>query len=148
MGIHAECENCGYKYHLKEELARRKVKCKNCRSVFLVPPADHDIVTQSPSGNPIIAHAPRKKDFELAFGDNENIDRVSEHVERHFGKIEMVWHEMVSDVVHIDVHWVKPTPERNYHALVTSGMSDRPMTVPEGAEAFRYSELLVCLPPD
>src|SRR6185295_2314308 len=68
--------------------------------------------------------------------------------ERHFGKIEMVWHEMISDLVHIDVHWVKPTAERNYHTLVTSGMSDRPMTVPEGAEAFRYSELVFCLPPD
>jgi hypothetical protein len=27
-------------------------------------------------------------------------------------------------------------------------MSDRPMTVPEGAEAYRYGELVICLPPD
>jgi len=148
MGIRAECKNCGYKYHLKEELAGRKVKCKICRAVFLVPPTDHDVVTQSQAGNPVIAHAPRKKDFQYAIGDIENIDRISAHIERHFGKIEMVWHEMISDLVHVDVHWVKPTADRNYHTLVTSGMSDRPMTAPEGAEAYRYGELVICLPPD
>jgi hypothetical protein len=57
-------------------------------------------------------------------------------------------HELVSDLVHIDVHWVQPTPERNYHTLVTSGMSDRPMTVPPAQEAFAFAELVMHLPPD
>src|SRR5262249_53710239 len=35
-----------------------------------------------------------------------------------------------------------------YHTLVTSGMSDLPMSAPEGAEECRFAELLVSLPPD
>ena len=31
---------------------------------------------------------------------------------------------------------------------ITTGMSDKPMHVPDGAEDFRYAELVVCLPPD
>jgi hypothetical protein len=146
MGIQAECETCGYKYTLKVELAGKKVKCKICQAKFRVPPADHDIVTRSPAGNPIVAHAPRKKEFEVAIGDEESIGQVSDHIERHFGTIDMVWHEMVSDLVHVDVHWIKPTAERPHHILVTSGMSQRPMTVPQGAEDYRYAELVICLP--
>jgi ribosomal protein S27E len=135
MGIRVACEKCGYKYHLKDELAGKKVKCKICRATFAVP-----------AGGPVYVHAPRTKDFELAIGDNENIEQIANHVECHFGKIATVFHEIISDLVHVDVHWVQPTGERPYHTLVTSGMSDRPMTVPEGAENLRYAELMLCLP--
>jgi Suppressor of fused protein (SUFU) len=43
---------------------------------------------------------------------------------------------------------VPPTPDHPYCALITTGMSDRPANIPEGAEKFRYTELLICLPPD
>jgi hypothetical protein len=33
-------------------------------------------------------------------------------------------------------------------ALVTTGMSDRPMTVPKGQEKYRYAELVIYLPAD
>lgn len=147
MGIRVECEQCGYKYHLKDELAGKKVKCKICRTTFVVPRQAKDIVKNAPGGGQIIAHAPRTKDFEFAIGNEESIEQVSGHIERHYGKIEIVWHEILSDLVHIDVHWVRPTSTRPYHALITSGMSDRPMTVPSGAEAFRYGEIMICLPP-
>jgi hypothetical protein len=42
---------------------------------------------------------------------------------------------------------VAPTEERNYYTLVTCGMSNLAMTVPQGADEFRYAELMVCLPP-
>jgi hypothetical protein len=48
----------------------------------------------------------------------------------------------------VDVHWIKPTSTRPYHTLVTTGMSDRPMQAPARAEAFRYAEVLICLPPE
>jgi suppressor of fused protein SUFU len=135
MGIRVDCEQCGYKYHLKEELAGRKVKCKICKATFVVP-----------AGSPVIVHAPRSKDFEFAIGDGESIERITDHIERHFGKIALVWHEMIFDLVHVDVHWVQPTAERPYHTLVTSGMSDKQMTAPEGAADFRYGEVMLCLP--
>ncbi|WP_288883017.1 suppressor of fused domain protein [Pedobacter panaciterrae] len=86
------------------------------------------------------------KGFEPAIGDGDNIDAISNHIEKHVGKIESVFHEIVSDKVHIDVHWVKPTEHRPYHTLVTSGMSDKPMNVPEEADNLQYAELCVLLP--
>jgi hypothetical protein len=52
---------------------------------------------------------------------------------------------MYSELVHIDVHLVPPQPERDFHTLVTSGMSDRPMQGPDGP---CHAELLISLPPD
>lgn len=101
----------------------------------------------SESGAPIFRHERRKHDFEPAFGDSEAIEQITGHIDAHVGRPANVFHELVSELVHLDVHVVDPTPERDYYTLVTSGMSDRPMAVPEGAEEFRYAELLICLPP-
>ena len=101
----------------------------------------------SPSGDPIYRYDDVKpKEFTPAFGDGENIEAITEHIEKHVGKIETVFHEIVSDQVHIDVHWVKPTDKFPFHTLITSGMSDKPMKVPEGLEAHRFAELCVLLP--
>lgn len=102
---------------------------------------------QSSSGYPIYRHGPRTKEFQLASGDAEAMARIEEHIEAHIGKIEGVYHEIISDLVHVDIFIVAPTPERNYYTLVTCGMSNLPMTVPEGAENFKYAELMICLPP-
>jgi hypothetical protein len=58
-----------------------------------------------------------------------------------------VWHELASDLVHIDVHVTPPSPGRPRYTLVTSGMSDRPMSVPPGIDS-RYAELMTALPAD
>jgi hypothetical protein len=72
------------------------------------------------------------------------VDAIARHVERHLGPVASVFHELISDTVHLDVHWVKPMPARPYHFLVTSGMSDRAMAAPGGAP--RHVELVVTLP--
>lgn len=97
------------------------------------------------SGAPIFRYTDGEKEWEAAQGE-ECIEQISDHIERHIGSVDMVFHEVLSDTVHIDVHHVKPTPGRPFHTLVTSGMSDLPMTVPEGAEVPRYLELMVTLP--
>jgi hypothetical protein len=102
---------------------------------------------RSESGAPIYHHKSRQRDFELAAGDEQTIEAVTTHVERHVGKPAHVFHELISDLVHVDVHVVEPTPERNYSTLVTSGMSDRPMSAPEEYPELRHAELVVCLPP-
>lgn len=89
-----------------------------------------------------------EKPFEFALGDSENIERISQHIEQHVGKVTSVFHELISDKVHIDVHQVAPTPARPYYTLVTSGMSDRAMRPPEGYEDCAFAELAICLPPD
>ena len=73
-------------------------------------------------------------------------EAIARHVERHLGPIESVFHELISDAVHLDVHWVKPTAARPFHLLVTSGMSDRPMRVPAELDAPRHIELVATLP--
>ena len=44
--------------------------------------------------------------------DGRYLDPISSHIERHLGPIDNVLHEIVSDVVHIDLHHVRPTAER------------------------------------
>lgn len=88
-----------------------------------------------------------QKAFEGASGD-PSIDEISDHIEKHIGEIHMVLHELVSEQVHIDVHWVKPTKEHPFHTLITSGMSDKPMQTPEEVDGCDYAELSICLPKD
>jgi hypothetical protein len=97
------------------------------------------------SGSPIHVHKERERPFRPAVG-SEDSQRIEEHIERHIGPIHMVWHELISDLIHLDVHHIKPTPERHVHTLVTSGMSDLPMSPPEEVADCKYAELLITLP--
>ena len=78
---------------------------------------------------------------ELVAGDQGLINAISDHVERHFGKVPTVMHEIVSMHAHIDLHVVVPTKERPAITVVTSGMSERPMA------NGKYAELMLILPP-
>ena len=100
---------------------------------------------RSKSGDPIYRHQHRDREFEPAFGDEQTIERICSHIERYVGRPEIAFHEFVSDMVHVDIHWVQPREDRNYHTLVTSGMSDRAMAAPE--PSLRFAELMICLPP-
>ena len=71
-------------------------------------------------------------------------DPVAEHIATHLGKPALVFHETAPDAVQIDIHVIQPTPSFPYVRLVTSGMSQKPMTVPEGAPP--YAELIMALP--
>ena len=99
----------------------------------------------SMSGAPIFRYTDGEKEWESPQGE-ECIEEISDHIERHIGNIDMVFHEIISDAVHIDVHHVKPSKERPFHTLVTSGMSDLPMKVPDGVESAKYMELMITLP--
>lgn len=105
-------------------------------------PIDSNVVSMS--GQPIWRHG-EPAEWQAPQGE-QSIEQISEHVEQHLGKIESVFHEIVSDTVHIDVLWVKATEEVPFHRLVTSGMSDLPMHMPEGVKASRYAEVMMTLP--
>lgn len=76
------------------------------------------------------------------------LEQISSHITAHLGPVDFVLHELVSDTVHIDVHIVKPTADYPWYRLVTSGMSDLPMTIPDGADAPAHAELVITLPAD
>lgn len=75
-------------------------------------------------------------------------EAITGHVRRHIGPTRDVLHERISDTVHIDILPVPPTDAQPYWSFVTSGMSDRPMAAPKGAEAWRHGELMIRLPAD
>lgn len=100
----------------------------------------------SDSGNPIYIYSEEEQRSGPVTSSSEDVELIEKHIEQHVGKAEFVWHELLSDLVHIAVHWVKPSPARRAHTLLTTGMSDLPMTTPPGAEKFKYCELLITLP--
>lgn len=108
---------------------------------------EEDELERSASGAPIWRHQD-EAEFELALGDSDNIERIVEHIERYIGPVDNVFHELISDQVHIDVHVINPTEKRPFYTLVTSGMSDKPMNAPAEYPELAYSELMICLPPD
>lgn len=60
-----------------------------------------------------------------------------------------MWHELFSDLVHLDVAMWMPTPARPMYTFATAGMSDLRMSVPDGAResgSTDRAELVVCLP--
>ena len=79
-------------------------------------------------------------------GNYNHIEAISDHIEKYIGEIEYVLHELVSPLVHIDVHVIKPIPERNFYTFVTSGMSEMAMILEDGSE--KYAEVFICLPSD
>ncbi|MDO7844897.1 suppressor of fused domain protein [Hymenobacter sp. M29] len=113
-------------------------------------PGPDDEPELSPSGAPIYRYEDvEPAPFELASGDDVTISAISDHIERHLGPVKGVYHEIISDKVHLDVHVVAPSADFPFYALITSGMSDRPMNVPPEAsadDAPRFAELCILLP--
>ena len=93
-----------------------------------------------------LRHQPSERELEFSAGDPELVEAVSDHLERSFGAEPTVFHEVVSDLVHVDVHLVPPDGDRAWTTLVTSGLAERPMTVPEGLEEHRFAELVLACP--
>lgn len=73
---------------------------------------------------------------------------IQKHIEAYLGEIDSVFHELVSDALHIDIFYIKPNAKRNVHTFVTCGMSNLAMTTPKGHESQQYCELMISLPPD
>jgi Suppressor of fused protein (SUFU) len=100
----------------------------------------------SPGGSNIFRHEAAEREWTAP--EHAEAEEIEEHLARFIGEASWVFHEIVSDLVHLDVHIVEPTAERDWWTLFTTGMSALPMTVPEGCEALRYAELMVMLPAD
>jgi len=100
----------------------------------------------SEGGTPILRHEHREREWTVPQHHGEHLEEIEKHLEKHVGKVATVFHEIVSDLIHLDVLFVTASKDRPYHLLVTSGVSDEPMHVPEGAEQYRRAELMIALP--
>lgn len=80
----------------------------------------------------------------------EEMEAVEGHIEQYFGKVENVFHELVSPDIHVDICIVPPTEERDYYTLVTMGMGAHRMNVPEELAEYKLerAELAIALPAD
>lgn len=97
----------------------------------------------------ILRHQPVYDDFVPSDGPRPGVpEAIDQHVERFFGPVESVLHEMISHLVGVHVLVTAPTEERPYRTLITSGMSERPMTMPADVEVSPYAELMLALPAD
>jgi hypothetical protein len=102
---------------------------------------------RTPSGSPVYRHAaPPERTFTPAAEPAETREELEAHIARHFGEPDNVLHEILSELIHLDVHLIRPTPERDHWTLFTTGMSDRPMSTPQGASKYQYAELMLKLP--
>ncbi|RKN16555.1 suppressor of fused domain protein [Micromonospora musae] len=102
-----------------------------------------------PRGSGVLRHQSLHDGFVAAQGPRQGFaEAIDRHIEEHFGPVEFVYHEIASHLVGVHVYVVGPTEERPYRTLITSGMSDLPMTVPDGHDISRYAELMLSLPAD
>lgn len=108
------------------------------------PPNDEQAESDARAG--ILRHAARDRPWTPPTQVGEFMEEIESHLTKHVGPVETVFHEIVSDLVHLDVHFIPATDERPVHVLFTTGVSDRPMTVPAGAEEYARAELLIQLP--
>lgn len=79
-------------------------------------------------------------------GDLDLIEAVIDHWEQFLGPCTMVYDEIVSEFVHIDVYQFGPDPISGLTTFVTSGMAEKPMNVPaevSNPENYQYAELVL-----
>lgn len=81
--------------------------------------------------------------------------KYAEEIDAHFARLypereTSVFHEIVSDTVHIDLNIMAPTKEEPFYVVYTTGMSALPMHLPEELEKdyshLKYGELQLHLP--
>ncbi len=107
-----------------------------------------DDETRSKGGSEIIRHAPREVGLTLAESATaEWNEAIDSHMTEYVGVTTFVFHELVSDKVHLDVHVIPPGSGRPFFTLYTTGMSAKPMTKPQGAPGSDHAELSILLPP-
>ena len=97
------------------------------------------------------ANVIRHEDAQLFMdvGGISSAREIEEHIEKYLGKIKTVFHEIVSDAIHLDVLFLMPSEKFPFVRLVTMGVSDLPMQIPKGSKGTsKYIELMIALPPN
>lgn len=77
--------------------------------------------------------------------DDSNRKQIEAHVQSHIGTIKNIYSSSDEGSSDLYIAQVPPSDSRPVHTLVTSGMSDRAMSVPK-PEAPAYMELMMTLP--
>ncbi|NTW29520.1 MAG: suppressor of fused domain protein [Coriobacteriia bacterium] len=101
------------------------------------------------AGDPVFRHTPEASVSGPASYNDAYAEAVVKHMSAALGEPnDLIWHEVVSDMVHIDVHFIDPKTGPSRHVLFTTGMSHRPMNVPPGHDIPTLAEVMIVLPGD
>jgi predicted Zn finger-like uncharacterized protein len=157
MSIATMCPHCSRRYAVKPEHVGKKVSCKGCGQTFVIE--DIAGTERTPSGAPV--YRPERAASTGHPSATPYLEQIQAHIERTIGPVSGVFHEIVSDAAHVDLHIVPPQPhipqsqERplggDFYTIVTSGMSWKPMNIPPKSldnGVSPYGELMIALPKD
>lgn len=80
----------------------------------------------------------------------EEMACVMSHIEKCFGSVATILHEIVSPAIHVDICVIPPHDDNAYYTLVTMGMGAHRMNVPDELKGklFDRAELVIALPKD
>lgn len=104
----------------------------------------------SKGGSQIHRHEPNmRREKGVTYLTDAEMDAYCAHLAKHMGPNSTVLHEIISELVHLDLVPVEPTPKHPFYLLSTMGMSARPMHLPKEArgEVSPFSEVCIALPP-
>ena len=103
----------------------------------------------TPGGSTIIKGQARPDEWIAPESYAENCALIEEHLAPVLGE-HTVLHEVVSELIHLDVLVYPPQGDRDYWVYVTSGMGDIRMTMDDEADAVEWAraELMIGLPRD
>jgi hypothetical protein len=163
MALAFQCPHCGCAHHVDGLRAGTRLTCRQCGQEILAPgspPPAPDKITHGPSS--ALLHE-RNDMILLSPAPTRFLNQITRHIDRTVGCSPMVFHEIISADIHLDLHIVPPRADspsaphpfgRDFYTIVTSGMSTRAMPAPRTAEGFgeedqdrpRYAELMITLP--
>ncbi|MDB1145295.1 MAG: suppressor of fused domain protein [Alcaligenaceae bacterium] len=108
--------------------------------IILLDDLDDDEVEESNDGE-VIEYRYNEQDLSL----------LEAFREKHIGHFKNVFHEMISDELHVDLYVSPPTDDRDYYIVMTEGMGAFEMNVPDEIPRsmnHRRAEILCYLPSD
>lgn len=102
---------------------------------------------KSKSGEPIYRYPDKEIPWSIPeHGKLKEIQKFEKFITEKIGNFSIVFHEVISRSIHLDVYLVDPAEGRDYYTLVTSGMSYKSMNAPKNYSNYKYAELMISLP--
>ena len=79
MDVEFRCPKCAKRYKTSEEHSGKKTKCSECGEIIEVPFPPLEIPDEvTDGGSTVYRHEARSREFEMAIGDGENIERIEQ----------------------------------------------------------------------
>lgn len=77
-----------------------------------------------------------------------SVEIIDTHLDSFFSDEDniLVFDEIESEIIHRDIYFIKADVDREYHILLSCGMSALPMLVPEDYDHSKFAELMILLP--